>query len=30
LKLASEIPRFIPHTKPTPPNQSDITGQRSQ
>jgi hypothetical protein len=24
---ANEIPRFIPHTKPTPPDQSDTTGQ---
>src|SRR5665213_1903525 len=23
---AFEIPRFIPHTKPTPPDESDITG----
>jgi len=24
---AFEIPRFIPRTKPTPPDESDITGQ---
>jgi hypothetical protein len=23
----AKIPRFIPHTKPTPPNESDATGQ---
>jgi hypothetical protein len=25
--LEGEIPRFIPHTKPTPPDQTDATGQ---
>jgi len=23
----AEIPRFIPHTNPTPPDQTDTTGQ---
>jgi K+-transporting ATPase c subunit len=25
--VASKIPRFIPHTKPTPPDESDTIGQ---
>ncbi len=29
-KVVLEIPRFIPQTKPTPPNHSDATGRRSR
>ena len=27
---ALKIPRFIPHTKPTPPDQTDTTGRMAQ
>jgi hypothetical protein len=29
-RLSQEIPRFIPHTKPTPPDGTDTIGRRIQ
>jgi hypothetical protein len=30
IRIDQKIPRFIPYTKPTPPDQSDATGQSMQ